>query len=267
LAVIQLDVDPQLVDVNVHPRKTEVRFFQERSIYGAVGQAVEQALRAFNQMTLSKAEAWPFAGVSVSEPPTAPLVRDERSEYRIDHWRAVAQVHNTYILAQTNGGMVIVDQHAAQEQIFYELLTTAAGGRRVEAGVQLQLTPREADLLNRRLHDYRTLGIDLEPFGESTFRVNALPAFVSIEPRELVAVLVQEQARHPTVHSDALRDKLAAKTACVSAVKAGDALSNNDQQALLDALAQIYAPATCPHGRPVFVMLSLEELERRFLRR
>ncbi len=289
LAIIQMDIDPQLVDVNVHPRKSEVRFYQERAIYGAVGQAVEQALRAFAQTAQSKTEAWPFAGASAPEAQSVPALHDERSDYHITQWRAVAQVHNTYILAQSGDGMVIVDQHAAQEQIYYELLTTAAGGRarlpsdgptsngneergerapkQSSVGGHLQVTAREGQLLENHLDEYRALGIDLEPFGENTFRVNALPAFVPLDPRELISVLLQEHGRNLTLAGDALRDKLAAKTACVSAVKAGDALSPAQQQALLDDLAQAYSPATCPHGRPVFVMLRLEELERRFLRR
>ncbi len=289
LAVIQMDIDPQLVDVNVHPRKSEVRFYQERAIYGAVGQAVEQAVRTFAQTAQVKTEAWPFAGATAPEAQSVPAVHDERANYYIAQWRAVAQVHNTYILVQSSDGMVIVDQHAAQEQIFYELLTTAAGGRtrstsddpatredeegsereRKHSSVagHVQVTAREGQLLENHLAEYRALGIDLEPFGENAFRVNALPAFVPLDPRELMALLLQEHGRNLTLTGDALRDKLAAKTACVSAVKAGDALSLAQQQALLDDLAQAYSPATCPHGRPIFCVLRLEELERRFLRR
>ncbi len=273
LAVIQMDVDPQLVDVNVHPRKSEVRFYQERAIYGAVQQAVEQAHRAFAQSVQSKTEAWPFAGTPGAEPQPVPAVHDERADYRINQWRAVAQIHNTYILAQTSEGMVIVDQHAAQEQVYYELLTTAGGGHsrspgeQPARGAQVQVSAREAQLLVNHLDEYRTIGIDLEPFGENAFRVNALPGFVPLDGRDLVAVLLQEHGRNISLVGDALRDRLAAKTACVSAVKAGDVLTPEQQQGLLDDLAKSYAPSTCPHGRPVFVMLRLEELERRFLRR
>jgi DNA mismatch repair protein MutL len=78
---------------------------------------------------------------------------------------------------------------------------------------------------------------------------------------------VAEQDKYGDLESDALRDKLASKLACVSALKAGDALTLEQQQTLLDDLLQIYSPATCPHGRPTFVYVTLEELERRFLRR
>ncbi len=272
MALIKIDADPQLVDVNVHPRKSEVRFYQERAIYGAVAQAAEQAVRGLPAAWPNSTE-WPFAGVPEPASASPPAVQEARGEYRPSNWRAVAQIHNTFILAQSHDGMVIVDQHAAQEQVYYELLTTAAGGPsqtepgQSAGGGQLQLTPREAELLGEHLDEYRALGIALEPFGENTFRIHALPEFVQIEPREFVSAIIDEHARHRTLEGDALRDKLAAKAACLSAVKAGDALPPEKQQALLDQLAQAFAPSTCPHGRPVFVVLRLEELERRFLRR
>lgn len=268
LALVRIDVDPQFVDVNVHPRKSEVRFYQERAIYGALSQAVEEALRGFPITAPSNPADWAFANAPVADT-NAPVVREAPGDYLADisRWRAVAQVHNTYILAQTPEGMVIVDQHAAQEQVYYELLTTAAGGPQAAAQMLLQVTAGEAELLDEHVEEYQALGIDLEPFGEDTFRLHGLPAFVTVPPDRFMATLLQEHAANRTLEGDLLRDKLAAKAACISAIKAGDALGPEQQQELLRELANAYAPATCPHGRPVFVMLRLEELERRFLRR
>jgi DNA mismatch repair protein MutL len=189
-----------------------------------------------------------------------------RADYAAGSWHAVAQIHNLFILAQTPDGMVIVDQHAAQEQIFYEKLT-GKNSKQSTVNNQIQTMPREAELLNAHIDEYRTLGIDVEPFGANTFRINALPGFVKLNPSEFLTALLQEHERYRALDGDALRDKLAAKAACISAIKAGDALDHAQQQALLDELLQTYAPAMCPHGRPVFVSLRLEELERRFLRR
>jgi DNA mismatch repair protein MutL len=131
----------------------------------------------------------------------------------------------------------------------------------------LQLMPKEAGLVREHLEEYQSLGIEIEPFGENTFRVTTLPAFVKLAPSELVTALVEEHERNRTLEGDELKSKLAAKAACLNAIKAGDALDPDQQQALLDELMQVYSPATCPHGRPVFVTVRLEELERRFLRR
>ena len=264
LAVIQIEVDPQLVDVNVHPRKAEVRFYQERAIYGAVTHAVGEALRDF-PLPQPSATDWSFANAVAAEPFGSAL-REPRAEYGFGPWRAVAQIYNTYLLAQSADGLVIVDQHAAQEQVFYERLTGAKSQKSVVSR-QIQVMPQEAERLLAHLEEYQSLGIDIEPFGENTFRVTGIPAFIQLDPPELITALLQEHERYRALEGDALRDKLASKAACVSAIKAGDVLDPAQQQALLDELLQVYSPATCPHGRPVFVTLRLEELERRLGRR
>lgn len=274
LAVIQIELDPQYVDVNVHPRKAEVRFFQERSVYGAVQHAVERAVRNFSLMPIETETAgWPFAGAAEASPFG---VREAGAEYRAA-WRALGQVHNTYLLAHTPDGFAIVDQHAAQEQVYFERLTngvaddayaddTAPSASRPPSTV-ITLMPNEAQLVNAHLDEYRALGVEVEPFGANAFRVTAVPNWVPLSPQDALNVLVVEHQQYPTLQGDALRDKLASKLACVSAIKAGDALTQAEQQELLDALLQIYSPATCPHGRPTFVYVTLEELEQRFLRR
>ncbi|HJW84476.1 MAG TPA: DNA mismatch repair endonuclease MutL [Anaerolineae bacterium] len=264
LAVIQIEMDPHLVDVNVHPRKAEVRFYQERAVYNAVTHAVEQALRDFPLSQPGSAD-WSFAQSFDAASPL-PALREATPEYG-GAWRAIAQMHHTYILAQSADGLVIVDQHAAQEQVFFERLTAAVSGQLSAVSRQIQLMPQEAELLRAHLEEYQSLGIDIEPFGENTFRVTGLPAFIRLDPLELITALVREHERYRALEGDALRDKLASKAACVSAIKAGDELDAAQQQALLDELLQAYSPATCPHGRPVFVTLRLEELERRLGRR
>ncbi len=173
LAVIQIELDPQYVDVNVHPRKAEVRFFQERAIYGAVQQAVEHALRdfPFAQNAVGVGE-WPFANTPEAMFPT---LRETQGEYRA--WRALAQLHNTYLLAQTPDGFVIVDQHAAQEQIFFERLTRVHDGEMERTSDKpVTLMSNEASLVNAHLDEYRALGVEIEPFGANTFRIAVLPS-------------------------------------------------------------------------------------------
>ena len=267
LAVIHIELDPQYVDVNVHPRKAEVRFMQERSIYGAVQQAVEHTLRDFPITQNAAGMEWPFSNVPES---SFGALREAQAEYRAGTWRALGQIHNTYLFAQTPDGFVIVDQHAAQEQIYFEWGTGGGGQGTAISSLQsppISLMPNEAALVSAHLDEYRALGIEVEPFGANAFRVNALPGFVKLSAREVMDILVMEHDKYRALEGDALRDKLASKLACVSALKAGDALTLEQQQNLLNELLEIYSPATCPHGRPTFVYVTLEELERRFLRR
>lgn len=136
-----------------------------------------------------------------------------------------------------------------------------------QSSAVIQLMPNEARLLSEHLEEYHAIGIEVEPFGANTFRISALPALAKLNPSELMTKLLAEHERHRTLDGDVLRDKLASKTACLSALKAGDALTMEQQQLLLDELLIAYSPATCPHGRPTFVAMTLEEIEQRFLRR
>jgi DNA mismatch repair protein MutL len=269
LALIHIELNPQQIDVNMHPRKAEVRFYQERAIYGALTHAVEEAVREFPITVQDGITDWSFANQFAAAQGAASTLREPSVDYRTAQWRALGQIHNTYILAQSADGFIIVDQHSAQEQVFYERLTADENretGRRPVSTI-IPVMPAEAQMLNERLDVYQALGIGVEPFGENTFRVNALPALVTLNPTELLTKLLAEHERYRALDGDALRDKLASKIACLSALKAGDALNLAQQQTLLDDLLRAYSPATCPHGRPAFVSVTLRELEQRFLRR
>lgn len=280
LAVVQIEVDPGFVDVNVHPQKVEVRFSRERSIYGALSQAVNDALHEFPRQVFGDEALfpWPFAGVNGPEGVLS--LAEDQAPYEVGALRALAQIHQTYILAQATEGVLIVDQHAAHEQVLYE---RCSAGNVVSAAVeriQLSLTAPEATLLISNLTLFHSLGFDIAPFGDRTFLLRQLPSalvphlsnqviYNASQPNEaaLVTTLLEELGKHKTQDSDTQRDRLAQKAACVCALKSGDVLSEDIMQQLLADLVETWSPAACPHGRPVFVGLSLEEIARRFGRR
>ncbi len=263
LAVICIEIAPQLVDVNVHPRKAEVRFAQERSIYGAVAQAVEAALAIYPRQREAPIIAWPFEGV---EPL---LIRERGPSYGLGGGlRAVGQIHNTYILAQSPEGLAIVDQHAAHEQVLFEGILRGGEIHLLRPPARLQVTSQEAELLEGHIGLLAGLGLEIEAFGGHTFLIRSLPEVLAGGyAGELVTVLLQELARYRQAGEEELRERLAMKAACAAAIKAGDPLTPEGMQELLDQLGAVWSPATCPHGRPAFITLTLEELERRFLRR
>jgi DNA mismatch repair protein MutL len=262
LAVINVAIEPRLVDVNVHPRKAEVRLAQERAVYQALTQAVEAALSPFPRQEEFLDWPWPFA----AEPDA---LRESPADYAMGgSLQALGQVLNTYIVARSAAGLLIADQHAAHEQILYERLAAGTDARPLPAPIRLSLTTREAETLRPALSLLADLGFEVEPFGGNDFVVRALPTPVADQhPHELLTVLVEELGRLRNREADALRDGLAMKTACFAAVKAGDHLAPEQQQTLLDDLMQTWSPSTCPHGRPAFFTLTQDELERRFLRR
>jgi DNA mismatch repair protein MutL len=264
-AVVHVELDPALVDVNVHPRKAEVRFAQERAVYQAVSQAVSAALAPFPILETSGALGWPFP-----EMPTAPAVLAEGAgEYEADYRaEALGQVRNSYVVARTFDGLVIIDQHAAHEAVLTERLLAGAESAQVSPPVRLDLPPRDAELLTAHLDPLADLGLEIEPFGGHSFLVRALPEpLAGQDVPALLDDLLAELAAGRDLAPDVLGEKLAMKAACRAAVKAGDWLSPVQQQALLDDLLAAWSPSTCPHGRPALFRLTVEEMERRFLRR
>jgi DNA mismatch repair protein MutL len=267
-AAIYIDMDPALVDVNVHPRKAEVRFAQERAVYHALGQAVSEALSPFPiQGTLGMpwAALWPFP-----ETPAAPAMAAEASgEYRTGgRVEALGQVRSSFIVAQGFEGLTIVDQHAAHEAVLTEQLLAGEAPVSLSPPARLDLTPREAGLLAAHLSLLADLGFELDPFGGTSFLLRTLPEpLAGQDAPALMAELLEELGSGPGLDPEELREKLAAKAACRTAVKAGDMLTIQQQQALLDSLSVAWSPSTCPHGRPVLFTLTVEEMERRFLRR
>jgi DNA mismatch repair protein MutL len=107
----------------------------------------------------------------------------------------------------------------------------------------------------------------VEPFGWHTYLIRTLPTpLEKTNPRELLEAVLEELTTCRRLGPEEARERLAMKLACTAAVKAGDVLSREEMQALLDEWASLWSPATCPHGRPAFVLLTVEELERRFMR-
>ncbi|MGB5048794.1 MAG: DNA mismatch repair endonuclease MutL [Caldilineaceae bacterium] len=265
LGVLHIRVDPHLVDVNVHPRKDEIRLSQERSVYGAVSRAVEEALTPFPQTVQDTTGiAWPFAenGGAFAG------LREMPEGYAAGGLEPLGQLENAYIVARSHDGLVVVDQHAAHEQVIFEGLLAGGENQTLTPTVQVALTLREAELLEPFLPALGELGLEVEPFGGNTFLVRGLPAAVGrIDPRYLLDALLGELPGCRTLSPEEVREKLAAKTACTAAMKAGDILSEAEMRGLLTAFQAAWSPATCPHGRPAFVLLTTDELERRFMRR
>jgi DNA mismatch repair protein MutL len=261
LAVIHITLNPHYVDVNVHPRKAEIRFAQERTVYSAVANAVNNALYEYPRDVGEGGITWPFADWVDG---SSGAVAEGAATYSASSLRALAQLHNTYILAQTPDGLAIADQHAAHEQVLFEQISRGGEQISLSPPARLHLTPREIDTLERIAPLLKDLGIEVEPFGGPTFLIRALPALLGQEmPDELLMALIEQGTRRGD-SEDEQRDQLAMKAACQAAIKAGDPLTLEQMQRLLDDLAQAWSPATCPHGRPALVTVSLEELTQRF---
>lgn len=305
-AVLFLTAPLELVDVNVHPAKWEVRFAEPRAVHGAVRHAVRAAIGARAWVGEGGARPaaadpqaasapgfrpatdtgdWIFAERSAPAGATLPglAVADAEpgARLRFADLHLLGQLLATYLVLEGKDRLLLVDQHAAHERVLYERLRAEWQAGRVEsqgllAPLAVALEPARLAALHEAAAPLAALGFDLEEFGEDAAIVRAIPALLSErDPAGLVRDLADElraseapaEALAPEARSLEAADRLFAQLACHAARRKGDALAVGEQRALLDALDAIPWAPTCPHGRPVAVPLDRDEIERRFARR
>jgi DNA mismatch repair protein MutL len=182
----------------------------------------------------------------------------------------LGQVGSTFIVASSPHGVVLIDQHAAHESLIYERLMAAAeASGEPEETFLLPLHPSQYRWLEHLQPVLAALCLHLEPFGKETMIVRAVPAVLQplLRPGQLLEAIQEAMQRTtPQMSPEALRDCLAAALACRTAIRAGDPLAPAQMTTLVEAMAHQHLPYTCPHGRPTHVILSMAEIERRFLR-
>lgn len=284
-----VEIDPAALDVNVHPRKLEVRFRDEGRLFAALARIVRETLLAHPLVRQAAAAARMAVG-SPAEAAFAHLpavgqhasalsleVHEPARQYaaaaprRLPPLCPLGQLLNTYILAEGPDGLYLVDQHAAHERVLYERIEAARrkGGvpsQTLVVPLTVELTPAQMALLISHLDVLSTLGYTAEPFGARTVLLRAVPAAGDARgPEDLfrraIGALSGEEG------AEDMLERLSIATACHTAIRAGDRLNPEAIEALLHDLAAADDPFTCFHGRPTIVAVSRAELERWFLRR
>ncbi|MFW5951950.1 MAG: DNA mismatch repair endonuclease MutL [Gemmatimonadota bacterium] len=305
--LLYLELAAGAVDVNVHPAKAEVRFARPAAVEAAVESAVRDAMSVVESAaTLDRRPSLPQirrredpapgrgAGAGGAEPAagdegqlaffvaTAPrdsaesagTIGDKAEAAGVDEERrhALWQVHDTYIVAETRSGLLIIDQHAAHERILFEALMRDfdAGGRpsqRLLFPITLRLSPAEYAVVEDTRALLEQAGFEAEPFGGRTVIVHAAPnphPWFDAERclREMLAELAEGSELTRAARNQ--YERLAMTFACKGAIKAGQRLSAQEMRTLFDDLFATELPYHDVHGRPTVVRLSLDELERRF---
>jgi DNA mismatch repair protein MutL len=191
----------------------------------------------------------------------------------LDGLRIIGQSMNTFIIAETNHGLVIIDQHVAHERILYEYLCGLKGPTAIEKQAllvpqTLNLDRRSAVLLKDRLHEITAVGFELEPFGGESYVIRAVPAAIKgKDPVKILTDLVDELVEASvTRRLVPTREQIWITSSCKMAVKAGDPLSHAEMEKLIYDLATTENPYLCPHGRPITITLSRDALLRMFKR-
>lgn len=184
----------------------------------------------------------------------------------------IGQMHGTYILAQNENGLYIIDQHAAQERIKYEYFREKVG--EVEPEVQEMIVPltfhystNEALIIEQHKQELESVGVFLESFGSNSYIVRCHPAwFPKGEEAELIEEIIQQVLDSKNIDIKKLREKAAIMMSCKGSIKANRHLRNDEIKALLDDLRSTSDPFTCPHGRPIIIHHSTYEMEKMFKR-
>ncbi len=300
---IFVDINPLLLDVNVHPAKAEVKFRDERFVFNCVKSAVENGLK-MSELTpfASAADAAPgeyasreaynaakeagagfvsedtgrlFSSPSVEMQKGRPEM-EIRSPSRDYLWlNVLGQLHETYIVGEDDHNLVLIDQHAAHEKMLFESIMESVENGSVVMQEMLipeavDVTPADKKLVADSLSIFARLGFILEEFGENSFKISAHPVIIGGKPPARFVKEMIEQLKEKNggdAGGAGVLKGLCATMACRAAVKAGDRLNDAQIRELVEKYVDLKDPHSCPHGRPPVIKMPFEEIEKLFKRK
>ncbi|OYU99115.1 MAG: DNA mismatch repair protein MutL [Verrucomicrobiales bacterium VVV1] len=278
-AWIWIDLEPQLVDVNVHPAKREVRFHRPLDLRDVILEAVTAALRPKEVIPVKQApvispelpRSWPAPAAVQRSLPMVETVATTAIPIpagpNVPAFRAIGLLHHRFVLLESEDGLVLFDPRAGRERIFYEkLLATRESGAETQGLLVpelIELDPRDHELVVRERQSLAAAGIEVEPFGGNTLQVRSLPACLGVaDPRSFVSALIDELLHESVPGGRFAFERLAKLLARRAAI--GLPVRMIESPALLDALFACELPYCAPDGRPTLTEFSIRELERRF---
>jgi DNA mismatch repair protein MutL len=296
LAVLNLQVPHEEVDVNVHPTKAEVRFRDEGAVFGAIQRAVRTVLlesapvpvaAAAPGLGLAAQSSTPLLwehGVRVAAAAASPAQGEDLNHRdgvdaaagptpgtALPALRVIGQMGSIYVIAEGPEGMYLIDQHAAHERVLYERFWRLRqdGSPEVQGLLEplsLDVSPRQRAVIGEEAELLREHGFDLEPFGQSAYVLRSVPQSLSggADVRDGLQRFLDMMLEEGEGDR---RDRVAMSLACHGAIRAGKTLSLEEMRELVRQLEESEAPSTCPHGRPTMIHLSADTLAREFGRR
>jgi DNA mismatch repair protein MutL len=298
MGMVHLEIEPAAVDVNVHPTKREVRIARERDVADALRRAVRDALVATphvadtpaapaepERMALGRARPaedmleggdGDRIGVPTGAGTQTVLDRPEAAAAiaatgRHPALRLIGPIFDLYWLAESEGSLVLLDQHAASERVLFEQLRASGRLARQElvVPVRLELGARRAEVLALHADDVRRAGFEVEPFGANAYRILAVPSYRGrrVRAEQLLALLDEVGDGGRATVPDGIAERTDASIACHAAIRAGDVVAPEEIQRVVEALYALpEASYACPHGRPILIRFPRGRVDRWFLR-
>ena len=298
VAVIDIRLPLDEVDVNFHPGKSEVRFRNESAAFGAVQRTVRQALTLHSPVP--EVSHSPTVRPHVAPPPRGPAFwpvepfrRDEpahagsaggghsedghtqpaglppqRPRRALPALRVLGQIQSSYVAAEGPDGVYLIDQHAAHERIVFERVRSKADSRSPQSQsllepVLVELSPAHLELVDQQGPVIAGLGIVIEPFGDGAYLLRGVPSLLAGgDPAQALVDVLDTMADGGGFES--WEDRAAYSIACHGAIRAGMTLTVDEMTELARQLEECGSPHTCPHGRPTMIHLSSSRLEREF---
>jgi DNA mismatch repair protein MutL len=287
-------------DVNVHPTKIEVRFYNANLVHSQILACIREKLLSTDLDTIAKApqqSAPPLRrdgriaeameeffrrhrpvsqrqiDFSTADTHPSQMARTASTQPAVFTDRKFMQIHDSFIIAENDEGFVIIDQHALHERIMYEQLKRRVQDNKLESQKLLvpesfQLTKDQLEAIENNSQLIERLGIELVPFGPKTVAIQAFPVLLAkAEPADFIRDLVDLLAdKGATLDGESLLDEVLHMAACKAAIKAGHKLADGEIEQLLADKETVEHSSHCPHGRPAAIKFTLTELEKQFKR-
>lgn len=287
VVVLNIKCDPILVDVNVHPTKMQVKFSKFNDLKDLILNTVKERLKSLNLIPkievkrpienisdkIEQGKIDNYEEIAFDFEDLEILEKEEvYNEDRIKKMYPAGIVHNTYIIAENEDGLFIIDQHAAHERINYEkflkeLSSPQKNNIEMLIPLKLEMSNKDYIILKERINNLEDLGFEIEEFGINTILIRKHPFWLSQYGLEQnIRVIIDVVLETSNFEHDKFIDNVAKSVACKGSIKAGDYSSLRDMEDLLEQLRNTENPFTCPHGRPTIINYSIYELEKLFKR-
>lgn len=298
IVILNIEVDPTLIDINIHPAKTDIKFSKIEDLKTLVFNEIKLKLDAINlipSVKLKEDNKFYYEDLTLNLEPTIndpsenynleqigitgendiDIIKNEtnNNDPKIPLLYPVGLVNGTYIVCQNELGMYLIDQHAAQERINYEYYLEKLGNPKQDTTtmlipINIELPNNEYIIVNENLSLLKDLGFDIEQFGINTFTIKSHPLWLpkNYEEDSIKRIIDLIILKEKDFNLEKFNEKIAVTISCKLSIKANTNISNIEMEQLITNLGKCQNPYTCPHGRPTIIHYSNYELEKLFKR-